>query len=83
MYILQMKHFILVVTIMKMTLIEDYLILRILLTLIRRPTLAQMTTIDSKRDLLKPTTATGSTLTVSRFLLLLTFCYTRFDFLKS
>ena len=80
MYILQMKHFILVVTIMKMTL---YLILHILLTLIRRPTLAQMTTIDSKRDLLKPSTVTRSTLTVSRFLLLLTFCYTRFDVLKS
>ena len=68
-----MKIILLVVTIMKMTLIEDYLILHILLTLIHRPTMAQITTIDSKRDLLKPSTVTRSTLTVSRFLLLLTF----------
>ena len=78
-----MKIILLVVTIMRMTLIEDYLILHILLTLIHRPTMAQITTIDSKRDLFKPTTVTRSTLTVSRFLLLLTFCYTRFDVLKS
>ena len=78
-----MKHIILVVTIMKMTLIEDYLIPHILLTLIHRPTTAQMTMIDSKRDLLKPSTVTRSTLTVSRFLLLVTFCCTRFEVLKS